>query len=38
MSSSLDVSRLNELGWLSSTSLRDGLAATYSWFCESTNP
>ena len=34
----LDVSRLYELGWSPSTSLRDGLAATYRWFCESAQP
>ena len=30
----LDVSRLIALGWAPSTALRDGLAATYRWFCE----
>ncbi len=30
----LDVSRLTALGWTPSTSLRDGLTATYRWYCE----
>ena len=30
----LDVSRLTALGWSPSTSLRDGLTATYRWYCE----
>jgi GDP-L-fucose synthase len=30
----LDVSRLSALGWTPSTSLRDGLTATYRWYCE----
>lgn len=30
----LDVSRLAALGWSPSTSLRDGLTATYRWYCE----
>jgi GDP-L-fucose synthase len=34
----LDVSRLTELGWSPPTSLRDGLAATYRWFCENAEP
>ena len=34
----LDVSRLVELGWSPSTAFRDGLAATYRWFCESAKP
>lgn len=29
----LDTSRLQNLGWTPETSLRDGLAATYEWFC-----
>ena len=28
----LDVTRLNELGWASSTDLRDGAARTYAWY------
>ncbi len=28
----LDVSRLNKLGWISTTTLRDGLAKTYDWY------
>ena len=28
----LDVSRLNDLGWQSETSLKDGLRKTYDWF------
>jgi GDP-L-fucose synthase len=34
----LDVSRLTELGWSPSTSLRDGLAAAYRWYCETAQP
>ena len=30
----LDVSRLNELGWQASIGLREGIAATYDWYCE----
>ena len=30
----LDVSRLTALGWSPSTGLRDGLTATYRWYCE----
>jgi GDP-L-fucose synthase len=30
----LDASRLKALGWLPRTTLRDGLAATYRWYCE----
>ncbi len=30
----LNVDRLNELGWKSSITLRDGLAQTYSWYIE----
>jgi GDP-L-fucose synthase len=30
----VDVTRLNEIGWTSSTSLRNGLAQTYEWFLE----
>ena len=28
----LDVSRLRELGWTATTTLRDGLAKTYDWY------
>ena len=28
----LDVSRINQMGWTASTSLRDGIASTYDWF------
>lgn len=31
----LDVSRLHSLGWRAKTPLRQGLAQTYAWFCES---
>ncbi|KYZ76410.1 GDP-fucose synthetase [Anaerosporomusa subterranea] len=31
----LDVSKINQLGWQAKTSLADGLATTYRWFCES---
>jgi GDP-L-fucose synthase len=30
----LDVSKLSALGWQSSISLREGIAATYTWFLE----
>ncbi len=30
----LDVSRLNRLGWRHRIALREGIAATYQWFCE----
>jgi len=30
----LDVSRLRELGWSPTIDLRDGLTATYQWFCD----
>jgi GDP-L-fucose synthase len=30
----LDVSRLNAMGWQSRTTLRDGIARTYAWFCD----
>lgn len=33
----LDVSKINQLGWQAKTSLMDGLAATYRWYCESTD-
>jgi GDP-L-fucose synthase len=29
----LDVSRLSSLGWQARTSLREGIASTYAWFC-----
>ena len=32
----LDVSRLSALGWRASTSLPEGLAKTYRWYCENT--
>jgi GDP-L-fucose synthase len=31
----LDVGRLSRLGWQAKTPLKDGLTATYNWFCES---
>ncbi len=31
----LDVDRLHNLGWRAKTPLRQGLARTYAWFCES---
>jgi len=30
----LDISRLNDLGWKSKVSLREGLERTYAWFLE----
>ena len=30
----LDVSKLNNLGWTSQTSLSDGIEKTYRWFNE----
>lgn len=30
----LDVSRLTELGWQARTSLKEGLAQTYRWYCD----
>ncbi len=30
----LDSSRLHALGWMPEIKLKDGLAATYEWFCE----
>jgi GDP-L-fucose synthase len=30
----LDVSRINDLGWKATVPLRDGIAATYSWFLD----
>ena len=34
----LDVSRLRDLGWEPSISLRDGVASTYEWFTTSRQP
>jgi len=34
----LDVSHLSDLGWTASTSLRDGIAATYTWYVENATP
>ena len=34
----LDVSRLRDLGWEPSISLRDGIASTYEWFTTSRQP
>ena len=31
----LDVSKVNQLGWIAKTSLKDGIAKTYNWFLES---
>lgn len=30
----LDVTRINQLGWKATTSLRDGIRKTYKWYCE----
>ena len=30
----LDVGRINDIGWSSKISLRDGLSDTYKWFCD----
>ena len=30
----LDVSKINELGWKSKSSLKDGIQAAYRWFLE----
>ncbi len=30
----LDVSRLHKLGWRHRIALREGMAATYEWFCD----
>jgi GDP-L-fucose synthase len=30
----LDVSKINDLGWMATIPLRDGIAATYEWFLE----
>ena len=29
----LDVTRLTRLGWQAETGLREGLTATYQWYC-----
>ncbi|MCK5198498.1 MAG: GDP-L-fucose synthase [Spirochaetales bacterium] len=29
----LDVTRINQLGWKATTSLRDGISKTYKWYC-----
>jgi GDP-L-fucose synthase len=28
----LDISRINELGWASKVSLREGIKETYTWY------
>lgn len=33
----LDVSRINRLGWKHRIALRDGVVATYEWFCSNVN-
>ena len=30
----LDVTKLHELGWTHTVGLREGIEATYSWFCD----
>jgi GDP-L-fucose synthase len=33
----LDTTRINDLGWKATTSLRDGIASTYAWYLENTS-
>lgn len=30
----LDVSKINKMGWVAKTSLKEGLDKTYAWYCE----
>jgi len=30
----MDVSKINEIGWVSSTTLKDGIEKTYQWFLD----
>lgn len=34
----LDVSRINKLGWMAKTALRDGIEQTYKWFERNSTP